>query len=135
MHTFQIDLERNILFAEFNGSLDLRQLASHMDDVLQNEAFKEGINTMADLRNAFIDMAFNELSVIRDLLQFHERKRKSEKWAVLIKSATTRAIINLALPLIGLKRTKIKTFNHKESALAWLMDMDEHIHPDTYRGG
>ena len=131
MHTFKIDPERNILFAEFHGNLDLKDLASHMDSVIQNEGFRKGMNTLADLRNTFIKMSFDELSAIRELLQYHEKIRGAAKWAVLIESATTRAIINMALPLIGLKRTKIRTFNHKDSALAWLMDTNDHGHADV----
>ncbi len=131
MHTFKIDPGKNILFAEFNGSLDLKYLASHMNGVIQNEGFREGMNTLADLRNVFINMSFDELSAIRELLRYHEKIRGAAKWAVLIESATTRAIINMALPLISLKRTKIRTFNHEDSALAWLMDTNDHGHAEV----
>ena len=131
MHTFEIDADRKILFAEFNGSLDLRELIIHMNDVVQDEAFQEGMSTLADLRNAFINISIDEISALRDLLQQHERKRKSKKWAVVVKSATTKAMINFALPMIGLKKAEIRTFQRKENALAWLMASNEGLGPDA----
>ena len=120
MSTYEVDSERNIVFSKFTGTLDLDVLSSHIDHVVQDEAFREEMNTLVDLGEAVITMSIKELAALRKVLSVQESRTETTKWAVVTSSATINALINLTVPLIGMEKATIRAFDYRDSALEWL---------------
>ena len=59
--TYNIDTEKNIIFTKITGEINLINLLIHMTNVEHDKEFKKSLNTLADLREAFINIKFDEL--------------------------------------------------------------------------
>lgn len=63
--TYDIDMENNIIFTKIKGEINLIYLLIHMTNVEHDKKFKKVLNTLVDLREAFISIKFDELSQLK----------------------------------------------------------------------
>jgi len=118
--TYNIDTEKNIIFTQIKGEINLINLLIHMNNVENDKKFKKGLNTLADLTGAFINIDFYELSQLKFHFKEKEKIRGNCKWAVLVNQQTVFNFISMVLPQINLSKIKIKLFKSNKEALEWL---------------
>jgi hypothetical protein len=118
--TYNIDTEKDIIFTRIKGEINVTNLLIHMTKVEHDKEFKKGLNTLADLREAFISIKFDELSQLNVYFKEKEKIRDSCKWAVLVNQQMVFNFISMVLPQITLSKIKIKLFKSKQEALEWL---------------
>ena len=118
--TYNIDTEKNIIFTRIKGEINVTNLLIHMTNVEHDKRFKKGLNTLADLREAFISIKFDELSQLNIYFKEKEKIRDSCKWAVLVNQQMVFNFISMVLPQITLSKIKINLFKSKQEALEWL---------------
>jgi len=118
--TYNIDTEKDIIFTRIKGEINVTNLLIHMTKVEHDKEFKKGLNTLADLREAFISIKFDELSQLNVYFKEKEKIRDSCKWAVLVNQQMVFNFISMVLSQITLSKIKIKLFKSKQEALEWL---------------
>jgi hypothetical protein len=118
--TYNIDTEKNIIFTRIKGEINLINLLIHMTNVEHDKEFRKDLNTLVDLREAFISIKFDELSQLKFHFKEKEKIRGNCKWAVLVNQQTVFNFISMALPQINLSTIKIKLFKSKQEAFEWL---------------
>ena len=63
IHTFVIDTESGILRESFVGVLDLNTLTEANAEIIADSRFKKGLNFLTDLREATVDVGFEEMFI------------------------------------------------------------------------
>ncbi len=75
MITYELDTSKNLICTKVEGEINLSELINHMSAVEDDVRFRPGINTLADLEDAFINISYRQIPFITDLLKFREKAR------------------------------------------------------------
>ena len=68
-HTYNINIDNNIITEEFIGDVDLETLDKINSSIIEDKNFKKGLNFLTDLRNSNLLISYQEmLQHVKNLL-------------------------------------------------------------------
>jgi len=120
MFSYHIDQEKNLIKIKAQGKISVMEINNHMDMVVCDEKYKNGMNSIVDLNDTFLKITFDDLPNLKSVLSRHEKIRSACKWAVYVRSNTLQSLINMAIPLLMMKRIKLRVFDNEKDAMAWI---------------
>lgn len=120
---YTIDPRDMIIYALFKGAINSDEMIAHMQRVEADPKFKYGMNTLADLRDADINMNYDTMDKIREYwVSDFFKKRGPVKLACLIsdkQDAVVLDTLNVMQKVPG-GRLDLRIFTDRKNALEWL---------------
>ena len=120
MFSYSIDEDKNLIKTKAKGEINIMELGRHMDKVANDEKYAQGMNTIVDLNHSYINITFDDMSILKNIIARHEKIRSTCKWAVFVKSSTIKWMINLAVSSIMMNKIKLKVFDNEIEAMDWI---------------
>jgi hypothetical protein len=120
MFSYCIDEDKNLIKTKADGEISVKDLSIHMDKVVNDEKYTQGMNTIVDLTKVFLNMSIADIFSIKQLLKKQEGIRKKGKWAIFVESSTIKSMLSFAVSTITLKEIKMKVFDNEKEAMDWI---------------
>jgi hypothetical protein len=120
MITYDIEGQKNLVRTKIEGTLTLQDLRVHMESVLADPRYHQGMNTIVDLNDARLDIAMRNMPLLARFLRSQEAVRRKGRWAVVQKQSTVKLILDLAIATIPLKTISLKAFDDERPVIQWL---------------
>jgi hypothetical protein len=120
MFSYCIDEDKNLIKTKAEGEISVKDLNIHMDKVVNDKKYTQGMNTIVDLTKAFLNMSIQDLFLIKEILKRQEKLRKKGKWAIFVESSTIKNMLYFAVSTIVMKEIKMKVFDNEKEAMDWI---------------
>lgn len=117
---YQISRDENLIRLTCSGDISIDEVIDHMNRVHKDPDFRTGMNTIADLSGARLEMSFMEINCYKEFVQKIESVRGNCKWAFYAPHSATHEPDSLFNMVFESSLIDVRLFKDKAEAELWV---------------
>ena len=124
MIKYKIDKTEEFIFVTISVSVTLIDVMTHISNILNDPDFSSRYHSIITIDDTMIvpNITPDKVPIIQNVINGYAKRRKGNRWAIVISNRTTRAIVETALDLVGPISANIRIFCDTVDAFAWIKD-------------